>query len=184
MRIYLVRHPKPDVAPGICYGRTDVDVTAADQALVLPSLVSAIPKRIPVFSSNALRCAGLAASLAGALESDAPVQDPRLAEMDFGNWEMRAWNDIPRAEIDAWNGDLAGYRPGGGENVLEVAQRVSAFHDELLASGHDSAALVCHAGTMRLLMACSPALPLHDLALAAARAPHRIAYGELVILER
>jgi alpha-ribazole phosphatase len=184
MRIYLIRHPQPDIAPGICYGRTDVGVAAAEQARILGDLVSALPTHIPVFSSPARRCSALAASLAHALESDAPVHDPRLAEMYFGAWEMRAWDEIPRAEVEAWNSDLAHYRPGGGESVLQVAQRVSAFHDELLALPHPAAAVVCHAGTIRLLTACRPGLPPLELALLAAGKPHRIAYGELLAMER
>ena len=184
MRIYLIRHPVPDLPSGICYGRSDVTVSAHALDRVLPALVSALPRGIPVFSSPALRCTGLAAGLARALGSNMPVHDARLAEMDFGSWEMRAWNDIPRAGIDAWAGDLADYRPGGGETVLEVAQRVRAFHDELQASGPERVAVVCHAGTIRLLTACSPALPLRELALVAARTPHRIAYGELIVMER
>lgn len=47
--------------------------------------------------------------------------------MGFGAWEMRAWNAIPRAEVDAWAADLLHYRPDGGENVLDMACRVAAF---------------------------------------------------------
>ena len=43
--------------------------------------------------------------------------DARLAELDFGHWEMQSWDGIPRAEVDAWAADVAHYRPGGGESV-------------------------------------------------------------------
>jgi alpha-ribazole phosphatase len=84
--------------------------------------------------------------------------------------------------VDAWAADTVAYRPGGGERVLDVAERVKSFHDGLKTGGRD-AVLVCHAGVIRLLLAAlahdSPAA----MANAAARAPHRIAYGELVIAD-
>jgi broad specificity phosphatase PhoE len=43
---------------------------------------------------------------AAALESDVISHDSRLAEMDFGAWKMRRWNDIYRREIDAEDADL------------------------------------------------------------------------------
>jgi alpha-ribazole phosphatase len=183
MRIYLVRHPPPLVATGTCYGRTDLDVSEAEQSLALQALISALPKRAPVFSSPALRCIGLAAGLSRALDCPAPIHDPRLLEMDFGRWEMRSWNEIPRSEIDAWTDDIAVYRPGDGENLAQMAQRVRAFHDDLLLLNHDCAIVVCHAGTIRLLLACRCILPVADMALHVARTPHKIAYGELTVMD-
>ena len=43
--------------------------------------------------------------------------------------------------------------------------------------------LVCHAGVIRLLLAALTHHDAADIAGAAARAPHRIAYGELVIAD-
>ena len=183
MRIYLVRHPKPLIAAGICYGRTDVAVSAQERALVLPALISALPKSVPIHSSPLSRCSALAGELAAALDCGEPISDPRLAEMDFGSWEMRAWEDIPRADIDAWTADLAGYRPGDGENVLEVTRRVRAFHAELLHLNHEHSIVICHAGTIRLLLACQRGLPVADTAMYAARTPHQIAYGEVLVLD-
>lgn len=183
MRIYLVRHPTPLVAPATCYGRSDVAVSEAENTRALRALVPALPRRTPVFSSPALRCSGLAASLSRVLDCPAPIHDARLAEMDFGRWEMQSWNDIPRSEIDAWAADMAGCQPGGGENVTQVARRVRAFHDDLLQLRHDCAIVVCHAGTIRLLLACRPGLPIADMALDTARTPHKIAYGELTIID-
>lgn len=168
---------------GVCYGRTDVAVSASERRLVQETQSPLLPRHAPIYSSPLQRCSDLAADLAGMLDSGHPVSDARLAEMDFGSWEMRAWDDIPRSEIDAWTEDLTGYRPGGGESVLEVTRRVRAFHDELLRSGHAQASVICHAGTMRILLACQRALPIADTALYAARIPNKIAYGEVLMLD-
>lgn len=173
MTLYLVRHPQPDVAPGLCYGASDVPVTEAELARVHAAL--ALPRDLPVYASPLQRCALLAERLApGRVTFDA-----RLAEMDFGAWELRPWSDIPRAEVDAWTADLLRYRPGGAENVLDVARRVQAFVADLRPP---SALIVCHAGTIRLLTALHGGAPLEQAALQAAQTPHRIGYGQLVVL--
>ncbi|WP_413672656.1 alpha-ribazole phosphatase family protein [Massilia cellulosiltytica] len=173
MTLYLVRHPQPDVAAGLCYGASDVPITEAELARVHAGL--ALPRGLPVYASPLRRCALLAERLApGRVTLDA-----RLAEMDFGAWELRPWSDIPRADVDAWTADLLHYRPGGAENVLDVARRVQGFIDELNES---SALVICHAGTIRLLAALHGGAPLEQAALNAARTPHRIAYGQLVVL--
>ena len=180
MRLLLVRHPRPDVAAGVCYGSTDVPANVDETKRVHAALREAgYPGPVPVYASPLRRCAGLARLLAG----DGVVFDARLAEMDFGAWELRSWDDIGRAEVDAWNADLLQHRPGGGENLLQVARRVAAFRAALHASGQPEALLICHAGTMRLLAAMQGGAALEEAALRAASTPHRIAYGEMLLLE-
>ena len=177
MTLYLVRHPQPDVAPGLCYGASDIAVPEAELARVHATLAAqGLPGGLPVYSSPLRRCTLLAERLApGRVTLDA-----RLAEMDFGAWELRPWSAIARSDVDAWTADLLHYRPGGAENVLDVARRVRAFVDDLHTP---SALVVCHAGTIRLLTAMHGGEPLEQAALRAAQAPHRIAYGELIVLK-
>lgn len=180
MKLHLVRHPQPDIDRGLCYGASDVPVAEHALARAHATLHAAgLPGDLPVYASPLQRCAGLARRLNPAVLTF----DARLAEIDFGCWEMRPWDVIPRIEVDAWAADLLHYRPGGTECVLDVARRVAAFIDELRQAAHAEALLVCHAGTIRLLGAMRDGLPLEQAALNAARAPHRIAYGELVVLE-
>jgi len=183
MRLYVVRHPQPEVAAGVCYGSTDLAVSHHERAGVLTALAAVLPKDAPIFSSPLRRCAELAASLAETFGADAVRYDARLAEMHFGDWEMRAWDDIPRAEVDAWLGDLASYRPSGGETLSEMALRVRAFQDDLLRQEHEQAIVICHAGTIRLLQACKPDLSLQEIARTAAAIPHKVAFGEMLTLE-
>jgi alpha-ribazole phosphatase len=180
MRLYLVRHPKPQVAADVCYGSTDLAVAEQELRRALFSLLPDLPQGVPLFSSPLQRCAELADRIAAAYGGAAVTYDARLAEMHFGAWELRPWRDIARAEIDAWADDLIGYRPGGGENVLQMAQRVRAFHDDVMRLPLESAIVVCHAGTIRLLLACRRALPLAGMALYAAQMRHQINYGEVI----
>jgi alpha-ribazole phosphatase len=179
MQLLLVRHPRPAVGLGICYGSTDVAVDDQEVARVHAALAQAVPAHASVFCSPLQRCA----ALANKLRTHGVTFDRRLAEMHFGNWEMRPWDGIPRAEVDAWADDLLHYRPGDGENVLDVARRIAAFRDDLMRAGHSEVVVICHAGSIRLLAALHEGRAIDDAALHAARTPHQIGYGELVVLK-
>ncbi|RBA23864.1 histidine phosphatase family protein [Herminiimonas fonticola] len=183
MHLYLVRHPRPIVAANTCYGSTDLEVTAEELALAHASLLPVLPKKAVLFSSPLRRCRELSASLAETLGCQAPTYDERLAEMHFGDWEMRSWDDIPRASVNAWSNDMVAYQPGGGESVLQVAQRVRAFRDELSGLNIEHAIVICHAGIIRLLAACEHGLSIPEMALYAAQKPHKIRYGELLVVD-
>lgn len=183
MRLILVRHPAPQVNSGTCYGRSDVAVAPRAMATVRANLQATLPAGVPLYTSPLRRCAGLATALAQDLPSSTLRFDARLAEMDFGAWEMQPWHAIARADIDAWAADLAYYRPGGGENVLAMATRVHAFLGDLLCEQHETAIIICHAGTIRLLLALQARLPLEETALRAANSAHKIAYGETVVVD-
>ncbi|GIZ52133.1 histidine phosphatase family protein [Noviherbaspirillum aridicola] len=182
MRLHLVRHAAPEGLEGVCYGGTDLSVPASRQRELLARLLPRLPGGLPVFSSPMKRCADLAAALAAALKSAPPTLDGRLREMAFGTWEMQRWDDIPQAEVDAWNADLLDYRPGGGDSVRDVAARVVSFCEDLRRR-RGEAAVICHAGTIRLLTRWKPGRSVADIALEAARTPHRIAYGEVQMLD-
>jgi alpha-ribazole phosphatase len=180
MKLHLVRHPRPDIDPGLCYGATDVPVAQQHLAEALTALRGhGLPGPLPVYASPLRRCA----ELARRLQPRRLHLDARLAEMDFGRWEMRPWTGIPMPEVDAWAADLLTYRPGGAENVLDVARRVAAFVDDLRGAGVAEALVICHAGTIRLLGAMHAHPNLEQAALQAAATPHRIAYGDVILLE-
>lgn len=149
MILHLIRHPPPSIAPGICYGR--LDVSAEIPAAAIAALRAQLPSGLPVYSSPLRRCLDLAHRL-----HPAPVVDARLAEMDFGAWEGRSWDAIPRAELDAWAADIAGYAPPGGESPLQLQARVLDFVAGLSVP---EAVLVTHAGVIRMLLAYCQKLP-------------------------
>jgi alpha-ribazole phosphatase len=187
VKLHLVRHPRPDVAPGVCYGASDVPVREAELARVHAALTAAgLPGDLPVIASPLQRCAGLARRLT----PRHLTLDPRLKEMDFGSWELRPWDAIARAEVDAWAADLLGCRPGGAENVLDVARRVAAWLADVRAERIGEEVLViCHAGTIRLLSAMhtvdatNAGSAIEAAALQAAQTPHDIGYGTTVTVE-
>lgn len=143
MRTFLIRHPKPDIDAGICYGRSDLGLTE-DPMLRAAALRPLLPDDASVWSSPLRRCLALAQALHAA-----PVIDERLLEMNFGHWEMRRWEEIPRAEIDAWAADPVGYTPPGGESPGAMRIRVAAVLREL----PDAAVVVAHGGVLRVAVA-------------------------------
>ena len=150
MGLILVRHTRPDVPEGLCYGRLDLALldTFADEAA---AVLHALPEVRRVVSSPLNRCRELARYIAAA--GDLPLDvDERLTEMDFGTWEGRPWSALPASELDNWSNDFMHARPHGGESVAMLQSRVGE------ALGHWSArqepiAVVTHAGVIKA--ACS-----------------------------
>ena len=146
MSLILLRHTRPDVAEGVCYGRTDLP-PADDFETAASAVIAGLPDVSRVVTSPLVRCARLAERIAAARDLD-PETDPRIVEMDFGSWERTAWNAIPRDELDAWAADFHRARPHGGESVAMLAARVGAALDETMAT--DPPILwVTHAGVVR-----------------------------------
>jgi len=134
MDLILIRHPAVGVPAGICYGRSDVPLAADPGAEVQRCLnrIGALELRDSVGAVHASvlsRCTQIAAPLAAHFNV-ALQADPRLQEIDFGRWEMQAWDAIDRAEIDAWAQDLENARAHGGESVAMLALRVGAWLEE------------------------------------------------------
>src|SRR5690606_24242831 len=130
MALILLRHTQPAVAPGVCYGRTDLDLAptfGAESARIATEL----PDFDSIITAPLSRCRRLAEAIAVRRGRKVTV-DPRLTEMDFGRWENRPWAEIPRPEIDAWRDDFLAGCPHGGETVQSLADRVAEALDEAI----------------------------------------------------
>ena len=150
MPLILVRHTRPKVPAGVCYGMTDLELapTFDDEAA---AVVAALPPVERLVSSPLRRCRRLAERI-GAARGIAPVFDDRLRELDFGAWEGIAWDAIPRAELDAWAADFFHARPHGGESVHMLRERVGTAIADYRRSGV-SHAVVTHAGVIKAALA-------------------------------
>lgn len=159
MQLYLIRHPQPVINPGVCYGRSDLDIApdfcSSEQNWLthLHSLQADI-----VISSPALRCRRLAEALASNW-----ISDERLLELNFGDWEMQAWDSIPIAAMRFWSDDYVNRAPPGGESFQQLASRVEHWLNELCRNHNQQRVLVItHAGVIRALLAQILQLPLAD----------------------
>lgn len=170
MQVFLIRHPPPQVAPGICYGQ--LDLPARDVQATAARLRAQLPAGLPVVSSPLQRCRALAEAL-----HPAPRLAAGLMEISFGEWEGRRWDEIGVAALDAWAADLLHHAPPGGESAATLQARTVACLDALAAEGDAAWVVVTHAGVMRAALGAARGLP------AAAWSQLRFGYGECVPLD-
>lgn len=89
------------------------------------------------------------------LHGQAPPTDPRLVEMDYGEWEGRQLDDL-RAEMGPALTTLEArgldFRAPGGESPRDVQARVRPLLGELAADGRPTV-VVAHKGVLRALYA-------------------------------
>lgn len=186
-RLWLVRHPRPLVAAGVCYGRLDVAADPAHLLRVRDQLALQLPAGAHLHHSPRQRCAKLAQALREVrpdLQSASPPGgDPDLAEMDFGHWEGLTWDALGEAAVSAWTEQFASHAPGGGENVNQVLQRVEQAWQRTLA--HTPAGLgavwITHAGVIRCLQLLQQGV--HRVELASQWPVHGPACGEWLSFE-
>ncbi len=127
MQLHLIRHPRPAVEPGICYGQTDIGL-ADCPAAAADRLRPLLPDSFALHASPLARARLLAEALG------TPRLDDRLKEIHFGDWEGRSFTDIGSA-IDDWAADPLGFRAPGGESPREMAARVLAWLEEATGNG-------------------------------------------------
>lgn len=158
MEIYLIRHTAPLIDNGVCYGHSDIPVKDPVQQEVL-KIIKLLPKNIDIiYSSPLIRCSGLAQYI----PCKQPVHiDRRLMEMNFGNWEMKKWDDINPHQLSFWMSNFVHSRVPGGESFKELSIRVNHFIDTmLLPSNYKTVAITTHAGVIRSFLCYILELPL------------------------
>ena len=155
--LFVVRHAPP-VKSGLCYGQRDIPVHPAAEEAAL-QVVRQLPHHIDViYCSPSARTRMLALALSNVTGIEYCV-DARLAEVNFGQWEGREWNEIHRTEPDAltfWAESPMLRAPPQGETGQALVERVLEFVGE---QELDHALLVCHAGPIRALRALGQLAP-------------------------
>ena len=148
MKLWLVRHAQPLIAPGVCYGATDVAADPQATLKAAQALALALPNSVTVTSSPLQRCELLTQFLRGLRPDLLYKTDDRLAEMNFGCWEGQRWDAIPKADYDHWTADFGKHRFGDVESSNMVLQRVASAWDAMQGETHD-AVWITHAGVIR-----------------------------------
>jgi alpha-ribazole phosphatase len=146
MEIYLVRHTNVEVPFGTCYGWSDVSLTddfLKDAQIITDSLPKQIDK---VYSSPLLRCKSLAF-----LINPHYTIDDRLKELNFGDWEMKNWNQVSKNEL--WFSNYVDCCPPSGESFRQLFNRACETLEEIIRSEHRIIVLVTHGGIIRALIA-------------------------------
>jgi broad specificity phosphatase PhoE len=146
--LLLVRHGQTAAnALGLLLGRLDPPLTelgerqALDVARVLPA-----PSR--VISSPLRRARATAAAFGTAVEID-----ERWIELDYGQFDGRATDDVSPDVWRRWRRDVT-YSPGGGESLADLGRRVRSACIEIaeVASEH-TVVVVTHVSPIKAAIA-------------------------------
>jgi alpha-ribazole phosphatase len=156
--VLLIRHAEPAAwATHLCHGTLDVplsDEGVIDARRIADHLRGA--RFDAVYSSPLGRAVATASAVAGAHGLTAVVRDD-LAEIDFGAFEGRAFDEIAASHPDLyarWMREPARVRFPGGESfedlrarVIEAITRIRRDHEG------GSVAVVTHGGVIRAVIA-------------------------------
>lgn len=145
-KLSLIRHPALLNMSNRCYGQLEIEV---DSISLNEAIVTLNPlKGLPVYSSPAQRCQ----QLAQGLNPHYKILD-NLQELNFGSWEGKYWDAIPRHELDAWAADIWHYRVGGAETVSELRQRWLNVYQYFCQTEDEHILVISHAGIIRMALA-------------------------------
>ena len=162
MEIYLVRHTETVCEKGICYGQSDVGVLEPYDA-VFESILSQLPQDAVLYSSPLQRCVILAKHICENTKIDSIIEDSRLMEMNFGDWELQKWDAIPREVLDPWMEDFVTVNVPNGESFMDLDNRVRKFMDfELSKKQTKPIIIVAHSGVIRSILCKINNLSLQD----------------------
>lgn len=172
MEIYLIRHTTPDISKEICYGQSDIALapTFHEEA---KSILKELPKSVEkVYTSPLKRCIQLAEVIPHKILEEVS----QLREMNFGDWELKRWNDIPESELNPWMENFVHEQVPNGESMQMLADRVVGWY---LGLQFDvgKVAIVTHAGPLRILLSHINQTPLEE-----AFQRYNVKYGEVIII--
>ena len=165
-RLYLIRHGQISKV-GYCNGQIDVPLTPRGKRQI--ERVARLLHRYPigaVYSSDLSRALYGARKVAEQHGLRVNIY-PELREKNFGKWEGLSLDEIRLRFLKEWREWLRRpdrARPSGGENYLEVEERVLPVMKKILRlkKGHH-VAIVSHGGVNRVILCKALGLDLRHL---------------------
>lgn len=155
-KIYLIRHTAVDLDGRYFYGRTDVGLKESFPEEV-DRIRTILPDEIgfPFWASPLSRCRRLADALAVNYE----LED-RLMELDFGEWEMKGFEDIPEDIRNHYLANFTTVIPPGGEGYIKLQERSVEVLKEVVEHGAPVCGIIAHSGVIRSIVCHVMGLPL------------------------
>ncbi|MBS7255677.1 alpha-ribazole phosphatase [Flavobacterium branchiicola] len=177
MEIYLVRHTETICEKGICYGQSDVAI-AEPYTEIFNEVVLQLPSEAMIFSSPLKRCVLLANHIKENIKSISYQEDERLMEMNFGDWELKKWDEISPEQLNPWMEDFVNIQVSNGESFVELHNRVGAFIAEKLSKNiMHPIVIVAHAGIIRSILCHQTSLPLKEAF------QNKVDFGQVIKIE-
>ncbi len=152
MNIYLINHPEVYNPNSVCFGQSELPLIenfTIDFTWLSENLAHL--KRhdhTSYFSSQFRRCT----KLANFLSDENYEVDKRLSDLNFGNWELKEWQEINSSHLTKWREDFVNYRMPKGESLADLFERINEFYQEILLLKKDNIVIVSHAAVIKCLL--------------------------------
>ncbi len=150
MNLLLIRHTKPLIKSGICYGQTDLLLNYKDFLIKRKSILQKIQHlNIPwdvIYSSPLIRCAYLAKYIGKKLNLKIFFND-LLKEFHYGKWENLPYDEI-QSEMEEWSKDYINTPVPGGESLKMFIERTNKIYWDLI-NLNKNVIVVTHIGVIR-----------------------------------
>ncbi|ABZ95315.1 Phosphoglycerate mutase [Leptospira biflexa serovar Patoc strain 'Patoc 1 (Ames)'] len=178
MDLYLIRHPETIAPKGTCYGRTDFPLKYPVEDTAETTFAHLPPNFDHLVVSPAPRAVKLANALLSKYNPNENAyhtqlnRDERLLEMDFGDWDGKLWEEIPRKDTIPWMKDFVNARTPNGEAFTDLIKRVDQFLDDWKTHGAlrenwektnkqklNVMIVVCHSGPIRAILCRLQGIP-------------------------
>ncbi len=153
MKLFLVRHGETEWnAAGRIQGHSESDLTDRGRAEAAAAADALSIRRLAaVYTSPSSRALDTARAIADRHEL-APITEPRLKEMNFGELEGLTWEEIGERYPEAQNairGSDPNYVIPGGENRVQLIERgMAAMNDIAERHRNETVCAVSHGGTI------------------------------------
>lgn len=160
----FIRHGEP--VGGVRYrGQTDDPLSDTGWRQMRAAIGKERPWEV-IVSSSLSRCLAFAEELSE--ETKLPLEvDDRLKEIGFGEWQGKTCEEITQYDpgvLQRFYRDPTTYRPDGAEGLAEFKHRiVAAVNDILNRHSGKHILVVCHAGTIRMVIGHILDVPLSNL---------------------
>ena len=180
MNIFFLRHTSLNVQPDVFYGQTDLDVSNTfekEVKIIKKKIDELITKdyKVKVYSSPLQRCRRLSQKI-----SDNVILDPRIMELNLGDWEMKPKQSIPKELVENWEKDMINFTIPNGESNKKFLQRLKEFTDEICKTDED-VLIVAHAGSINGMISNLTGEPFDKLLK---NFWEKISYGSLSLLKK
>ena len=163
MILYIWRHPKPISASGLCIGQTDIKVDRRKLKRLANKIQRFVQlQRLPkvVWVSQLQRSLKVGEILAQ--RGFQYKVAPELAEIHFGEWDGKFWQQIEKQAIDEWCDNFANFSPANGESLQQLFNRAEIWLDKIAVEQVNTPVLaIGHAGWINAakMLAAGQAVP-------------------------
>jgi len=155
MNIYLLRHGQTDEnRKGSYYGNLDINLNEVgiSQGNKAKTFFNNI-KLDRVYVSDKIRTLEMAKLALGQKEIGI-IQDNRLNETNFGDFEGKTYEEIKEAypkECMRWRDNWKEFVPPNGESYIKLCERVKSFIEHIKKLEEENILICAHSGVIRAI---------------------------------